>query len=337
MLETSLFLLVLVIVGALIFDFINGINDSANAIATCISTKALSIRTAVLMAAACNLLGAIVSTKVAVTIGKDIVDLQAINQLVIVSGLAGAIVWSLITWYSGIPSSSTHALVGGIIGASVAHAGFGALNTTGIKLILVALLASPIVGLLLGFALELIVVYLTKNGNLHKLNYVFRKLQVLTAGFVAFSHGTADAQKSMGIITMALFSYGALSEFKVPYTVIAACALTISAGTAIGGWRIIKTLGTNFVKLQPLDGFCVQSAASLVVLSTSALGFPSSTTHVITSAIIGTALTKRLSAVNWRVAGNIVRAWLFTIPASAVVGFLIHAIIHEIWRLNVGI
>lgn len=334
MLETSLALLILVIVGALVFDFINGVNDSANAIATCITTKALSIKHAVLIAAICNLVGATISTKVALTIGREITSPDSLNQLVILASLAGAISWSFITLRRGIPSSSTHALVGGIIGASIANSGLKDLNILGIKLIVLALLAAPVMGAALGFLLEVILVRLAKNGHPSRLNRMFRKLQAISAAFVAFSHGTADAQKSMGIITMALFSFGAIKEFEVPWMVMLACALTISLGTAIGGWRIIKTMGSNFIKLQPVDGFSAQCAASISILSTSALGFPSSTTHVITSAMIGTALTKRVSAVNWKTAANIVFAWFFTIPAAATMGFLMQAIIHEIWILS---
>ncbi len=331
---SSLLLLILIVVSALIFDYFNGVNDSANAVATCVSTRALSIRAAILMAALCNLIGALISTKVAMTIGQGIVKVDQINQLVIVSGLAGAIIWSFITWRTSLPSSSTHALVGGLIGSSIAHGGFGMVNAAGVKLILLALIIAPLAGLLLGFILEIMIVHLVQHGSPKHLNNIFRKLQAVSAAFVAFAHGTADAQKSMGIITMALFSYGAISQFTVPMTVIIACATVISTGTAIGGWRIIKTIGSNFVKMQPLDGLCVQVSASAVLLLASSLGLPSSTTHVITSAIVGSALTKRLSAVNWRVAVRILQAWLLTVPASATVAFLVHAVMHEIWRLT---
>lgn len=328
--ETSLLILILVIVVALVFDYINGFNDTANSIATCVSTRALSIQSAVTMAALLNLLGAMVSTKVAATIGNDIVKIDDINQIVIFTGISGAIVWCIITWYFAIPSSSTHALLGGLMGSSVAHVGFSSLYWSGIKKIVLALIFSPLMGLIVGFWLMIILLWIVRNLPPDKLNKNFRKLQIISAAFMAFSHGTADAQKSMGVITMALVSYGALNSFEVPWIVVLACAVAIAIGTAIGGWRIIKTVGRDFVKLQPIHGFCIQTASSGIVLGASACGLPTSTTHVITSSIVGVGLTKGLSAVNWKIAKSILFAWLFTIPAAGTVAFLLYSIFNSI-------
>ena len=303
--EASLIILILVITVALIFDYINGFNDSANSIATCVSTRALSIRTAVIMAALLNLIGALISTKVATTIGTDIVDIDNINQIAILSGIGAAIIWGTTTWYFAIPSSSSHALIGGIAGASIAHVGFSALHWAGIKKIILALILSPIIGIILGFTLMVILLWSVRNFLPEKLNKNFRKLQIISAAFMAFSHGTADAQKSMGVMTMALVSYGCLDNFSVPWLVMLSCAIAMALGTAIGGWRIIKTVGRDFVKLQPIHGFCVQTSAAGVILGASALGLPTSTSHVITSAILGVGLSKRLSAINWKIAKSV--------------------------------
>lgn len=328
--ESSLFILILVIIVALVFDYINGFNDTANAIATCVSTRALSVYSAVIMAAALNLVGAMISTKVAATIGQGIIEANDINQVVILAGLSGAIVWSIITWHFAMPSSSTHALIGGLMGASVAHIGFSSLHWVSIKKIILSLVLSPIIGIVVGFWLMIALLWMFRNFSPEKLNKNFRKLQIISAASMAFSHGTADAQKSMGVITMALISYGTLDTFSVPWLVVIACAVAMAMGTAIGGWRIIKTVGKDFVKLQPIHGFCVQTSASGVVLIASALGLPTSTTHIITSAIFGVGLSKRISAVNWKIAQNIVWAWILTIPASGIVAFLLYAVLNEI-------
>jgi len=322
MLESALLLLFMVVAAALIFDYINGFHDTANAIATCVSTRALSVRSAIFMAAFLNFAGALVSTKVAATIGKGIVDAKDVTQMVIFAGVMGAIIWNLITWYFGLPSSSSHALIGGIIGAAVAHAGSAVLLWGGLKKIVLALILSPIVGVAIGFIFMLAVLWGFRNKAPGPLNTNFRRLQVLSAAFMAFSHGTADAQKSMGIITLALLSYGAIPEFAVPLWVKLSCAIAMGLGTAAGGWRIIKTIGKDFVKLQPVHGFCVETAAAGVILGAASIGMPVSTTHVITSSILGVGLTRRMSAVNWNVAYRILWAWILTIPASAVVAFI---------------
>lgn len=322
MLDATLLMLILVVAAALIFDFINGFHDTANAIATCISTRALTIRSAILMAAGLNFAGAMISTKVAATIGKGIVDASNVTQMVVLAGIIGAIIWDLITWYYGMPSSSSHAIIGGIMGSVVAHAGFSALHWAGLNKIILALVLSPVIGIITGFIFMVIMMWSFRNRSPHALNKGFRKLQVLSAASMAFSHGTADAQKSMGVITMALVSYGALETFAVPTWVKVACAVAMAVGTAVGGWRIIKTVGHDFVKLQPVHGFCVETASAGVILGASAIGMPTSTTHVITSAILGVGLSKRLSAVNWQIAYRIVWAWVLTIPASAAVAYV---------------
>jgi PiT family inorganic phosphate transporter len=282
------------------------------------------------MAAILNFTGAMISTKVASTIGKGIVDKDNITQMVVLAGISGAIIWDLITWYYGLPSSSSHAIIGGIMGAVFAHAGMGALKWSGLKLIILALLISPIMGTVIGFAFMMTLYRIFRNCSPSGLNKKFRMLQVFSAAFMAFSHGTADAQKSMGVITMALLSYGFISTFSVPWEVMVACATAMAFGTAAGGWRIIKTVGRDFVKLQPVHGFCVETASAGVILGASAFGMPTSTTHVITSAILGVGLSKRISAVNWKVAQRIVIAWVLTIPASALVAYLTYQVLNPL-------
>ena len=326
MLEPAFLMLCLVVVAALLFDYINGFHDTANAIATCISTRALSVRSAIIMAAVLNFAGAMISTKVATTIGKEIVDASNITQMVVLAGIVGAIIWNLITWYYGLPSSSSHAIIGGISGAVIAHAGVSALKWAGLKKIIMALIFSPILGTIVGFIFMIILYRVFRNSAPSGLNKNFRRLQVASAALMAFSHGTADAQKSMGVITMALVSYGTLKTFEVPWEVMVACATAMAFGTAAGGWRIIKTVGRDFVKLQPVHGFCVETASAGVILGASAFGMPTSTTHVITSTILGVGLSKRLNAVNWNVAKRILIAWVLTIPASALVAYLTYQV-----------
>lgn len=319
--EATLIMLVIVILAALAFDYINGFHDTANAIATCVSTRALTVRTAIFMAAVLNFAGAMVSTKVAATIGKGIVDKDNVTQMVVLAGILGAIIWDLITWYYGLPTSSSHAIIGGIIGAVMAHSGSAALHWTGIKKIVLALLISPVIGTIIGFIFMVIIYWTFRHKSPSGLNKGFKRLQIVSAAFMAFSHGTADAQKSMGVITMALLSYGFIPSFDVPTWVKIACAVSMGIGTAAGGWRIIKTVGHDFVKLQPVHGFCVETASAGVILGAASLGMPVSTTHVITSTILGVGLSKRISAVNWGVAQRILIAWVLTIPASAIVAY----------------
>lgn len=334
MLEIGLLILILVIAVALIFDYINGLNDTANAIATCVSTRALSIRNAIIMAAALNFVGALVSTKVAMTIGKGIVDANTITQLVIFAGVSGAIVWGLLTWSFSIPSSSSHAIIGGIIGATVAHINFSALHWLGIRKIVLSLILSPIAGLFTSIFFMILLLWIVRKHSPQPLSKAFRQLQIVSAAVMAFAHGTADAQKSMGVITMALVSYGVLKTFSVPWEVMAACATAMALGTAIGGLRIIKTVGCDFVKLQPIHGFCVQTTSSAVILGAAAFGLPTSTTHVLTASILGVGLTKRITAVNWKIASHILIAWGLTIPASATVAYLIYNLLHTFKIFN---
>ncbi len=320
--ESSALLLALVIVAALAFDFINGFHDTANAIATCISTRALSIRNAIIMAAGLNFAGAFVSTHVATTIGTGIVDPAFVSQTIVLSALAGAIFWDLLTWHYGIPSSSSHAIIGGIVGSVVAARGFEVLKWNGIAKILVAIVVSPLLGTIVAFVIMIGIFWLFRRSHPSPLNRGFRKLQILSAAFMAFSHGSNDAQKSMGIIAMALASFGAIAAFHIPVWVVSACAASMALGTALGGWRIIKTVGTDFVKLQPVHGFCAETSSAGVILTASALGIPISTTHVITSAILGVGLSQGQKKVNWQVGVRIVWAWVLTVPASAAAGYV---------------
>src|SRR5215207_254170 len=321
-------LLVLVIVLALVFDYINGFHDTANAVATVVSTNVLPGRTAVLLAAVFNFGGAFVGVGVAKTIGGDIADPRTITQTVVAAALLGAIFWNLLTWYYGIPSSSSHALIGGIVGAVWCHevleskpaaeALRGLLTSKGVRLALEALVISPLAGLLGGFVLMIILLWVVRRIRPTVVNRGFRQLQLVSAGFMAFAHGSNDAQKSMGIITMALASYeaskGRPAELHVPIWVIVCCATAMALGTASGGWRIMKTMGHKIIRLRPINGFAAESAAALTILGASALHAPVSTTHVISASIMGVGASKRVSAVRWGVARNILMAWVLTIP-----------------------
>lgn len=317
--------LITVILLALLFDFINGFHDTANAIATSVSTRVLSPRQAILMAAFLNFIGALTSTGVAKTIGKGIVAPQHINTHVLIASLSAAIIWNLVTWCFGLPSSSSHALIGGLIGGVAAGQGFSVLNGPGIiKNIFLPLILSPIFGFVIAFIIMMLLVWLVRKMTPHSINKYFSKLQIVSAAFMAFSHGSNDAQKSMGIITAALLAGGVLKSFDVPIAVIIACAISMALGTSIGGWRIIKTIGSRIIKLEPIDGFAAETASTLVILGASALKVPVSTTHIISSAIMGVGSTRRLSAVRWKVARDIVNAWILTAPISAVIAALIY-------------
>lgn len=320
-----IWVLVAVILLALAFDYVNGFHDAANAIATVVSTRALSPRQALLLAGGLNFVGAFLFEGVAKTIAKGLVVAEAVDhQGVILCALFGAIVWNLLTWWWGLPSSSSHALVGGLVGVALARMGLDGVQWGGVmKSVVVPGLVSPLVGLVLGF-LVMVALYWMLRSARPTINKHFKQLQVVSASLMALSHGTNDAQKVMGIITLALGTAGfttanAAGEFAVPLWVKAACALMIALGTAAGGWRIIKTMGVKVVKLQPVHGFAAETTASAVLMGTAAMGMPISTTHVITAAIMGVGATKRLSAVRWGVAGTILWAWAFTIPAAAAV------------------
>ncbi|MCX6233865.1 MAG: inorganic phosphate transporter [Bacteroidetes bacterium] len=316
-------LLVLIILIAIIFDYTNGVHDSANAIATVVSTKVLSPRQAVMMAAVLNLLGAFLGTHVASTIGKGIVNAEMIanNQVLILAALVGAIIWNLITWFFGLPSSSSHALIGGLIGAAIGYKGWASLNySTIIDKIIIPLFMSPIAGFIGGYLLMLMLAWITYNYKPRKVSKMFRKLQIVSAAFMALSHGNNDAQKTMGIITLALLLFHVIPAFEVPLWVKISCALAMTIGTANGGWKIIKTMGHKIFRMVPIHGFAAETSASLVIMSASLFGAPISTTHVISSSILGVGSSKRISAVRWMVAGNMVVAWILTIPASAIAG-----------------
>jgi PiT family inorganic phosphate transporter len=325
--STLLLVLVLVVVVALIFDYINGFHDTANAIATVVSTGVLPIRTAILLSAVLNFGGALLGTAVAGTIGKDIIAAGAVTQVVVLSALLGAIFWNLFTWYFGIPSSSSHALVGGLVGAGFAHAGTGAIHGAGILKIVRSLILSPIIGFGAAFFVMIVIFWLIRGARPARLSKMFRRLQMLSAGAMAFSHGSNDAQKTMGIITMSLVAYGATvsghgGKFDVPLWVKLACAAAMALGTAAGGIRIIKTMGTKIIDLKPIHGFAAETAAAVTILSSTHLGLPVSTTHVITGCIMGAGASQRVSAVRWGVTTKILWAWVLTIPISAGVAWL---------------
>jgi PiT family inorganic phosphate transporter len=310
-------ILLAVLALAVIFDYINGFHDTANAIATSVSTRALKPQYAIVMSAVANFVGALTGTEVARTVGAGLLQPHAESQVVVAAALVGAIVWNLLTWRLGIPSSSSHALIGGLLGASAAAAGFGAWQMEGIVTkVLLPLVSSPIVGFLLGLTLMVVIFNLFRRARPHVMNDRFRRLQVVSAAYMAFSHGSNDAQKTMGIMTLALVTAGVIPEFKVPLWVILAAASAISLGTAAGGWRIIKTMGTRVVKLDPVHGFAAETSAATIIFVASHFGMPVSTTHVISSAIMGTGASDRFNAVRWGVARNIGVAWVLTLPAA---------------------
>jgi PiT family inorganic phosphate transporter len=319
----TFFLLVCVIALAVIFDFINGFHDTANAIATSVSTRGLSPKTAIAMAAVLNLVGALTGTAVAKTVGVGLVETASITQVTIISALFAAIIWDIITWYLGIPTSSSHAILSGLVGAAIATSGTGAIIQKGVIKVLAGLIFSPLVGFLLGFLVMVAVLWIFRNTSSSAVNNLFSRLQVASAAYMAFSHGNNDAQKTMGIITMALVSYYKLTDFHVQTWVIIVCAIAMALGTAVGGWRIIKTLGVRLVNLRPVNGFAAETAAATVIEIASRIGLPLSTTHVISSTIMGVGASKRLSAVRWIVGGNIIVAWVLTIPACVFLAWAI--------------
>jgi PiT family inorganic phosphate transporter len=327
--------LVAVVVVALFFDFTNGFHDTANSIATSVSTRALTPRVAVLMAAVLNFAGAFVSLEVAATVAKGIVNADVITLDVVLAGLVGAITWNLITWYLGLPSSSSHALIGGVMGSAIAADGWDVVIWSGLKdKVLIPSLAAPFLGLAVAFILMLTITWIIAHRSPTKVNRIFRRLQVVSAGFVSFTHGTNDAQKTMGIITLALIASGHLSAdtFEVPTWVIVSAALAMAAGTYAGGWRIIRTLGQRVTKLDPPQGFAAETACASILWTTAHLGFPVSTTQTISGSIMGAGATRGLHAVRWGVAGNILAAWVLTIPCAGLVG----AAMEVVTRLPAG-
>src|SRR5687767_11952233 len=321
--------LVAVVAVALFFDFTNGFHDTANSIATSVSTRALSPRAAVVSAAILNFAGAFVSLEVAATIAKGIVIPEVITLDVVLAGLVGAITWNLITWYLGLPSSSSHALIGGVAGSALAAAGTDAVQWSGLyQKVLIPSLFAPFLGILIAATLMIAITWIIQRRAPGTVNRVFRRLQLISGGFVAFTHGTNDAQKTMGIIALALVAAGHLAEDfeRPPFWVILSAALAMGAGTYAGGWRIIKTLGTRIAKLDPPQGFAAQTACASILWTTAHYGFPVSTTHTISGSVMGAGASRGLSAVRWGVAGSIVAAWVMTIPCAAAVGALMELV-----------
>ena len=327
-------LLVLIVLTALIFDFTNGAHDCANAIATVVSTKVATPRMAVAMAAVLNLLGALLGTEVAKTLGGGLVFPEMVegSQILVFAALVGAIVWNLLTWYLGIPSSSSHALIGGLLGAAWAHAGFAAINFSGVvgKVIL-PFIGSPLAGFCAGFVAMLFVAWICASHRRSRVNAWFRKLQLVSAGFMALSHGLNDAQKTMGVITLALLLFGEIDSVEIPLWVKLVCAGAMCMGTAVGGWKIVKTMGHRIFKLEPVHGFAAETATGCVITCASLMGAPVSTTHTVSAAIFGVGSSKRLSAVRWGVAGQLVTAWVLTLPCAGAVGALSYKVLHLIW------
>ena len=326
-------ILIAVLGLAVLFDYINGFHDTANAIATSVSTRALSPRLAIAMSATANFVGALTGTAVAKTIGSGLITPQSEGGVVVAAALIGAIVWNLLTWRLGIPSSSSHALIGGLLGATAAAVGFGAWQLGGIlgKVIL-PLIGSPLAGFAIGFALMVLIFNMFRRAHPKTMNDRFRRMQVLSAAYMAFSHGSNDAQKTMGVMTLALVSAGILPEFRVPLWVIILAASAISLGTAAGGWRIIRTMGTKVVRLDPVHGFAAETTAATIILGASTLGMPVSTTHVISSAILGVGSSDQLRAVHWGVARSIGIAWVLTLPAAGVVAALAYYVLSPLLR-----
>ncbi|MGX9136324.1 anion permease [Rummeliibacillus sp. JY-2-4R] len=323
--NTIIILTVLVVIFALLFDFINGFHDTANAIATAVSTRALSPRAAVILAALMNFIGAVTFTGVAQALAKDIVDPFTLNNgiLIILAALVSAIIWNLLTWYFGIPSSSSHAIIGSLAGSAIAAAGFAAINFGGFIKILKGLLFSPFIAIIVGFLMMSLFKVLFKNLNLYRTNKGFRKVQIVTAALQAFTHGTNDAQKSMGIITMALIAAGFQSGDNVPLWVRVSCAAAMGIGTSVGGYKIIKTVGGKIMKIRPVNGVAADLSSALIIFGATHIHLPVSTTHVISSAIMGVGAAQNAKGVHWGVARRIVITWVITLPISALLGGLL--------------
>lgn len=325
-------MLITLIVLALFFDFLNGLRDSANMVATVISSRAMRPRAALLLTALGEFSGPFLfGLAVATTLGSGLLDPTAITLEVIIAGLIGAIVWNLITWYQGIPSSSSHALIGGLLGAAISAAGLGAVISSGLTIILVALFLSPIIGLAAGYLITKFLFFITRWSS-PRVNSSFRRLQVLTSFGLALSHGTNSAQKTMGVITLALLISGTIPEFIVPTWVIIASATTIAIGTSVGGWRLIRTLGGRIMKIRPIHGFASQAAGAGVILGAALLGGPVSSTQIISTSIMGSGAAERVNMVRWQVGQEMLVAWLLTIPISGLIASLSYFVLHAIPR-----
>ncbi len=316
--EPTILLLGAVILLTLVFDFINGFHDAANAIATVVSTRVMRPTTAVIYGGVLNFIGALLGTEVAATIGKGLVDASVISLQTVLCTVMAAIVWNLITWYKGLPTSSSHAIIGSLMGATFAStmSGDSIIWSAVYKKVLIPMVGSPLIGLFIGFFLMTTLTWIIYRMNAGKINRVFGKLQIISAGFMALNHGRNDAQKSMGIIALALVLAYPEKEFTVPLWVILTCAIAMGMGTMMGGWRIIRTLGSKMIKLQPVHGFAAETTASVIIAGASHWGIPVSTTQVISSSILGVGATRRFSAVRWGIVGNIMWAWVLTIPLT---------------------
>lgn len=314
-------LVILTIALALIFDFLNGFHDAANSIATIVSTRVLKPHWAVLWAAFFNFIAfAFFGLSVATTIGTGLIDPHIVNVEFIFAALVGAIIWNIVTWYLGLPSSSSHALIGGLLGAAIAKAGFTSLNVVGISKVVVAIVISPLLGMVLGLLMMFIISWLCFRMPPYRIDSWFKKLQFLSSAFISLGHGGNDAQKTMGIIAIVLYSSHLLGDhFYVPLWVIVSCNFVIALGTFFGGWRIVKTMGMKITKLKPVSGFCAESSSALTLFLATALGIPVSTTHTITGAVVGVGSLTRFSAVRWGIARNIVWAWVLTLPAAGLI------------------
>ena len=328
--NTLLILTILIVVFALAFDFINGFHDTANSIATAVSTKALKPKHAIIMAACMNFIGAMTFTGVAKTITKGIVNPFDLTNgsLVILAALIAAIIWNLVTWYYGIPSSSSHAIIGSIAGAAIASSGFASLNYTGFIKIIQALILSPIIAFIVGYIVYSIFKFFFRDLNLTKTNRRFRYFQIFTAALQSYTHGTNDAQKAMGIITMALLANNYVTTDEVPFCVQFACAAAMGLGTSVGGWRIIKTVGGNIMKIRPVNGVAADLTGAMIIFGSTLIHLPVSTTHVISSSILGVGSSHRLKGVKWGTAQRMLITWVITLPISASIAAICYYILH---------
>lgn len=317
-------MLLVVVVLALLFDFSNGWHDSANAIATVVSTRVVSPLVAVMAAGVLNVAGAFMSTAVAKMVGSGIVNPDFVTQEMVAAALAGAILWNLFTLLLGLPTSSSHALIGGLVGAAVTHGGWAMVKWSGLRPVMEAMVLAPFFGFAIGFSLMVLISWVCFRVIRSVATRLFKRLQLVSACFMAFSHGANDAQKAMGIITLALLSAGQIPSGEVPGWVIGACAVAMGLGTAVGGWQIVRTLGMGIVKLEPVHGFAAETGAAAVLLVTAHIGLPVSTTHTITTSVMGVGAIKRLSAVRWGVTTRILYAWIFTLPGAALLASLIY-------------
>lgn len=331
----TILLLILVVLTALVFEFINGFHDCANAIATVVSTRVLSPKQAVMFGASLEFVGALTGTHVAKTIGSGIIDAHSITLQVVLCALLAAVCWNLFTWILGLPSSSSHALIGGLLGASMIHAGPSCVKVGHlVEKVIIPMFTSPLFGFSAGFIFMLLLVRIFYKSNPDMVNKRFRKLQLLSSGLMALSHGSNDAQKTMGVITLSLIAGGVLKvapggDFDIPIYVIIGCAIMMAAGTMSGGWKIIRTMGHKIIRLKPIHGFAAETSAASIILTASHFGIPLSTTHVISTAIMGVGTTMRASAVKWGIVGNIVWAWVLTIPSCMLLSAVIYSLLRN--------